>query len=81
MKLVHKQTGNVVVEFKDNITTFHNPFLEKEIKQRGIFIPPFMRDQFDGKEIVFMTDPLFEKAFVDVYWQFTMPKTQYEWQD
>jgi hypothetical protein len=83
MKLVQKETGDVVIEFKDNTAIFHSRFLEKALKEDGVLIPPAMRAEFGGKEVVFVDDPLFEKAFVEVYWPFYMKaaNSSYEWQN
>ena len=63
MKLVHSTTGFVVVEFKtDGKIEFNDRFLKIEMEEQGILIPPVMRDQFGHKEIIYLDDPLFEKA-------------------
>jgi hypothetical protein len=72
MKLVEKETGQAIIEFKDKAVIFHCHFLEKALREGGILIPPIMKRQFDGKEVVFVDDPLFEKAFVKVYWPMYM---------
>ena len=80
MKLVHKETGHIMLEFQDDTVIFHNWFLEKEIGKMGIFIPPIVRTQFGGKEVIFANDPLFKKAFTEVYCRFELPTSSYEWQ-
>jgi hypothetical protein len=83
MKLVKKETGRVVVEFKDNTVKFYSPSLEAEIRRDGVSIPPIMRAQFGGEEVIFIDDPLFEKAFIEVYWPLCMASANspYEWQN
>ena len=80
MKLVNTKTGFVVVEFKQGKAEFHDRFLETEMKETGILIPPFMIDAFQGKEVIFLGDPLFEKAFIEVYYPFCIANVVYQWQ-
>src|SRR5579863_10409366 len=40
MKLVNTKTGFVVVEFERGLVHFHDRFLEAEMKETGILIPP-----------------------------------------
>ena len=80
MKLVHAKTGFVVVEFNEGKALFFDRFLEEELKDRGIFIPQAERSQFDGKKVVFPSDPLFEKAFVEVYYPLSIAQSVYKWQ-
>jgi|SRR3989344_1098802 len=83
MKLVERKTGETIIEFKDKTVTFHCHFLEKALREGGILIPPIMRREFGGKEVVFVDDPLFEKAFVEVYWPMYMATANcpFEWQN
>lgn len=83
MKLVDPKTDRVIIEFKDNTVKFHSPFLEKILRDEGVPIPPGMRSLFNGKEIVFVDDPLFEQAFIKVFWPFYMDSVYatYEWRD
>lgn len=55
---------------------FYNSFIEKEIKQFGIYIPPGVRDQYENRDYVPLPDyeisavverTLFKKAFLDIY--------------
>ena len=80
MKLVNTKTGFVVVEFKEGKVEFHDRFLEVEMKETGILIPPAMTKAFQEKEIIFLGDPLFEKAFVEVYYPLCIANTLYQWQ-
>ena len=80
MKLVKKETGQTIVEFKDHKAIFHSKFLEKVLSNEGILIPPVLRHEFDGKEIIFIDDPLFEQAFVQIYCRFNLDSS-YEWKN
>ena len=83
MKLVDKNTEKVVVEFKDEAVTFYSRFLEAQFEEQGILIPPAMQSQFEGKGEIFLEDPLFKKAFVEVYLPFYMAgaNSPYEWRE
>lgn len=81
MKLVNTKTGFVVVEFKQGKVEFHDRFLEAEMKETGILIPPAMAKIFEEKEVVFLGDPLFEKAFVEVYYPLCIANAVYQWQN
>ncbi len=81
MKLVNTKTGFVVVEFKEGKVEFHDRFLEAEMKETGILIPPMMASQFENKEVIFFGDSLFEKAFVEVYYPLCIANTLYQWKN
>ncbi len=81
MKLVNTKTGFIVVEFKQGKVEFHDRFLEAEMKETGILIPPAMAKAFQGKEVIFLGDPLFEKAFIEVYYPFCIANAVYQWQN
>lgn len=79
MKLVHVASGFVVVEFRDEKTTFYDPLIEAEIEERGILVPPFMRSQFSGKDVVLLEDSDFPRAFKEIYYPFTLDEKAYQW--
>ncbi len=83
MKLVDTKTGHVVIEFIDHNPKFHSRFLEKVLTAEGILIPPPLRKEFEDKEVIFVDDPLFEKAFKEVYLPFCLSTrgSTYEWQN
>ncbi len=80
MKLINTKTGFVVVEFKKGKVEFHDRFLEAEMKETGILIPPAMFKSYGNKEVIFLGDALFEKAFVEVYYPLCIANTVYQWQ-
>ncbi len=81
MKLVNTKTGFIVVEFKEGKAEFYDRFLEAEMKETGILIPPAMIKAFGDKEVIFFGDPLFEKAFIEVYYPLCIANTLYQWQN
>jgi hypothetical protein len=80
-KLVNMENGSVVVEFANGKVQFADWFLEIEMKKKGIYIPSSMKQDFDGKEIVYVGDPIFERAFIDVYYPLCIANSLYQWQD
>lgn len=80
MKLINLKTGFIVVEFKEGKAEFHDRFLEAEMKETGILIPPVMTKDFENKEVVFLGDALFERAFVEVYYPLCIVNSIYQWQ-
>jgi len=81
MKLVNIKTGFIVVEFKEGKAEFRDRFLEVEMKETGILIPPFLAKTFGDKEVIFLGDPLFEKAFIEVYYPLCIANVVYQWQN
>lgn len=81
MQLVDKNTGKVIIEFKDEAVIFHSPFLEAQFEERGIPIPPALQPSFEGKQEIFLGELLFQKAFVEVYLPFYLAgaNSPYEW--
>jgi len=80
-KLVNMETGSVVVEFVNGKVQFTDWFLEIEMKKNGIYIPPSIKQHFYGKEIVYIGDPIFERAFIEVYYPLCIANSLYQWQD
>ena|SRR3990167_963024 len=80
MKLINKKTGFIVVEFNQGQVKFYDRFLEGEMKETGIWIPEIMRDQFENKEVIFLGEPLFQKAFIEVYYPLCIAQVLYEWE-
>ncbi len=79
MKLVNTKTGFVVVEFEKGKARFYDRFLEAELKDRGVCIPLANLSEFGGKDVVFPEDPLFEKAFFEIYVPFSIANPVYQW--
>lgn len=80
VKLVNKKTGFVVVEFNDEKIQFNDRFLQAELTELGIDIPPAFRKSFNGKKKILIDDPLFQKAFIEVYYPLTIANSDYSWE-
>ena len=81
MKLVHEKTGYVVVEFQDGKALFNDRFLKAEMEEEGILIPPSQVEEFGGKQVIFPDDPLFQKAFTEVYYPLCIADPTYHWEN
>jgi hypothetical protein len=81
MQLINKETGFVLVEYKKDTTIFHDRFLAKQMAQRGILIPPALRSAFENKQVIRLNDPLFQKAFKEVYFPLSIHSPAFEWID
>lgn len=81
MKLIHNKTDQPVIEFNAGKPTFYDRFLEKSIVRNGITIPPALKDEFGGKEVVRVGDKEFERAFVEVFYKMSMNSDLYHWEE
>lgn len=79
--LINSETGHIVIEFIDGNAKVYDRFLEAEMRETGIYIPPSKRGDFDGKEVVYLSDPSFEKAFIEVYDPLCIANSPYRWQN
>lgn len=80
MKLVHSKTGYVVIEFQDGKVRFNDRFLKAELEEDGILIPPSHSEEFGGKQVIFPDDPLFQKAFMEIYYPLVISDPAYQWE-
>jgi len=64
---INAQTGDVIIEFYHDRILFHEWYLEEEMKTTGILIPHHRIAEFEGKEVVYLNDSIFRKAFFEVY--------------
>ena len=81
MQLIHKKTGFVVAEENRTALAIKDPFLLKDLQISGISIPSALRGQYEGKANIKMDDPLFPKAFKEVYLKLQMKEGMYEWKE
>lgn len=79
MKLVNQKTGFVIAELNPMQLQIYDPILKKEMQSRGILIPPFLRKSFQGKKRVRLLDPNFQKAFREIYYEFSLDHEVYIW--
>ena len=81
MKLVNTKTDYVVLEFHDEKVTIHDRFLEAEMKETGILIPPVYQAEYGGKEVILLGDAYFERAFKEIYYPLCIANLHYVWQE
>lgn len=79
MHLINLETGEIVIEFNENGTVFHNHLLEKEMEKMGIAIPHGLRGGYHGKDLVHLGDPDFEKAFREIYYLSYLSSKRFKW--
>jgi hypothetical protein len=79
MQLIHLKTGFIVVEYQREKTLFHDPFLQREMKRRGILIPPSMRTEYNGRTVIRLEDADFQRAFKEIYTPAVFNNQMYVW--
>lgn len=72
MKIVHKNSGNVIAEETAGKLIVHNENFKNEWEISGIAIPHFMKNQYGGASVVKLGDKNFKKALVEVYYELNM---------
>ncbi len=80
MRLINKKTKQPLVEIQQERVHFYSDFLEKEMQVLGIEIPHGLQVQYGGKTHIMLGDPLFTKAFQEVYCVHYMDSTQFRWE-
>ncbi|MBM3197732.1 MAG: hypothetical protein FJZ58_00560 [Chlamydiae bacterium] len=80
MKLVAINPYEVIAEFIEDRVVIHRPLLQKEMEKIGIAVPSYKRESFAGKAIVKLDDPLFAKAFQEVFFALKMNTALYRWE-
>jgi len=81
MRLFAIQNNECVAEFTSSKTVIHRPLLQKEMQKIGIAIPTYRQKSFEGKKIIKMDDPLFAKAFREIFFAHHMNTTLYRWEE
>lgn len=79
MRLVHKESQKIIVEFRGLETIFYNKFLEQEMRNMGILIPHGLRGVY-GKDCIKLGDEQFQKAFKEIYYLSFMSPGQFVWE-
>src|SRR3989338_5804915 len=79
LKLINTKTETIIVSFSGDKVEIHHPILAKELQHLGIYIPPLFKEKFDGKTVIFPDDPLFQKAFIEVYCPLVIADEDYKW--
>lgn len=79
MKLIHVKTKKPVAEFKKNETKFFSETMQWLMENNGITIPDFLQGEYNNQFVVFLDDPLFQKAFKEIYYDLDMNPEEYVW--
>ncbi len=80
-QLINKTNKFVVVEIEDGKFTFNDPILEVQMRELGVFIPPSQSDLYNGKEMITLDDPDFQRAFEQFYVPSNLHSSTYAWID
>ena len=84
MRLVDRSSNHTVAQYDGSQVTFpKDSALKSVMESRGIYIPPVARhDEFAGRTYVEIKDgDLFAKAFMEIYYIFTMNNDIYTWKE
>lgn len=81
MQLIHKETNQALVEFKENEVIFHSRILENEMKFMGIPIPTGLRSHYSGKDCIFLGEDKFAEAFKEIYYLTSMNPKLFFWKN
>lgn len=81
MKLVHVKSNDPVVELNKSDTKIFSEIMDWDMKNNGIAIPEYLQEDYNDQFVVFFDDPLFQKAFKEVYYAFRMNHEEYKWVD
>ena len=66
-QIINPKTGFVDVEIANDEVVIHNRFIQADLEKNGIAIPDNLRSHYAEKAFVHLSDPLFKKAFCEVY--------------
>ena len=80
VRLINTRTNTPIVTFVGDKVEIHHPLLAKELEHSGIYIPPLYKEEFEGKNAIFPGDPLFQKAFIQVYCPLVIADPAYIWE-
>lgn len=80
MRLINKKTAKPLVEIHQGQVRFYSEFLEKQMQLMGIEIPHGLQVQYAGKTHVLLGDPLFARAFREIYYIHYMDASQFRWE-
>lgn len=79
MKIIDKSTHAEFMHIHSGeLAQFANKYIQQGFAEHGIVIPPGLREQYAGKNTVYLEDPEFEKAFRKLYYAFEMDHDIYQ---
>lgn len=80
-KLIQMKNNFTIVEFIGEEVIFYDEILEKEMKERGVLIPPALRGLYSGKAAVRLGEAEFQRAFKDVFSLNIFDQRNYKWEE
>jgi hypothetical protein len=81
MKLIHRTSGFVVAEYREDQTIIHDRMLAQEMSVGGVAIPPPLKGQFNGKKNVLLGEKEFQRAFKQLYFPQVFNLKNYFWEE
>lgn len=78
--LIHRKTGFVVAEYRDDETIIYDRVLAKEMTLRGVIVPHSLREEYGGKTSVHIHEKEFQKAFKELYFHQVFNPLNYFWE-
>ena len=78
-KLVNQENQLVIAEINEDEVVIEDPILKKYMEEKGIFIPPALRDEYGSKEYIKADDPEFAAAFEKVFVPSSYRQAVYSW--
>ena len=79
MRLIHKKSRFNIITLEENTILINDPFLKKELLYKGISIPLYKRSEYGMKSSIKMEDPLFLKAFKEIFVKTRFSDSSYIW--
>lgn len=67
-KIYHPNGKEIIAELRDRVVILHRRELEKALRLTGITIPADLRSQYNDKQIIYPEDPLFPRAFKEIFY-------------
>jgi len=78
--LLNKSLNFEVLTIEDDGSVIiHDHFFKVNMQTQGVDIPAFLQDAYHHQDKVKLGDPLFAKAFQEVYWPMNMNPENYVW--
>lgn len=76
--LVNAHNQCVAVIYEDRVEFREGLPLKESLQTSGILIPEAKQRDFQGRKIVLLNDPLFTKAFVEIYFPSCLRESGYK---
>lgn len=79
MKLINVSSNAIIAEISGNKIYFASAMMEEDMALNGIAIPEYLQGDYNDQFLVLLDDPLFPKAFKEVYYKYRMNHEENKW--